>query len=172
GVFRHASAGHPPVLAPGAAGGALSGGAPSRRVRRHGRPIVSALRRTGCVVTSTGNALHPPRFPRRPRSSALMPNIRILTLMLAGVAMLGPFSIDTYLPAFEMIAADFGVEDVLMQHTLSVYLLSFAFMSLFWGTLSDSFGRRPVIIASLLLFGIGSVGSALAPSYGWLLFFR
>ncbi len=101
-----------------------------------------------------------------------MPNIRILTLMLAGLAMLGPFSIDTYLPAFEMIAADFGVEDVLMQHTLSVYLLSFAFMSLFWGTLSDSFGRRPVIIASLLLFGIGSVGSALAPSYGWLLFFR
>jgi len=101
-----------------------------------------------------------------------MLNIRTLTLMLAGLAMLGPFSIDTYLPAFGKIASDFGVEDVLMQHTLSVYLLSFAVMSLFWGTLSDTFGRRPVIIASLVLFGIGSVGSALAPSYGWLLFFR
>lgn len=101
-----------------------------------------------------------------------MPNIRTLTLMLAGLAMLGPFAIDTYLPAFKMIADDFGVSEVLMQHTLSVYLLSFAVMSLFWGTLSDSYGRRPVIIASLVLFGIGSVGSALAPSYGWLLFFR
>ena len=86
--------------------------------------------------------------------------------------MLGPFAIDTYLPAFDRIADDFGVESVLMQHTLSVYLLSFAFMSLFWGTLSDTFGRRPIIIAALLIFLVGSVGSALAPSYGWLLFFR
>lgn len=101
-----------------------------------------------------------------------MPTIRTLTLMLAGLAMLGPFAIDTYLPAFGKISSDLGVEDVLMQHTLSVYLLSFAVMSLFWGTLSDTFGRRPVIIASLLLFGVGSIGCALAPSYGWLLFFR
>lgn len=101
-----------------------------------------------------------------------MSNIRILTLMLAGLAMLGPFAIDTYLPAFDKIAGDFGVDAVLMQHTLSVYLLSFAFMSLFWGTLSDTFGRRPVIIFALTIFLIGSVGSALAPSYGWLLFFR
>src|SRR5690606_23484497 len=101
-----------------------------------------------------------------------MPDIRVLTLMLAGLAMLGPFAIDTYLPAFDRIAGDFGVDPVLMQHTLSVYLLSFAFMSLFWGTLSDSFGRRPVIIAALVIFLVGSVGSALAPSYGWLLFFR
>src|SRR5690606_21905301 len=61
---------------------------------------------------------------------------------------------------------------VLMQHTLSVYLLSFACMSLFWGTLSDSFGRRPVIIFALVIFLVGSIGSAFAPSYGWLLFFR
>lgn len=101
-----------------------------------------------------------------------MPNIRTLTLMLASLAMLGPFAIDTYLPAFGKIAADFGVDDALMQHTLSVYLLSFACMSLFWGTLSDTFGRRPVIIAALVIFSIGSVGCALAPSYGWLLFFR
>ena len=101
-----------------------------------------------------------------------MPSIRVLTLMLAGLAMLGPFSIDTYLPAFDRIAADFAVEGVLMQHTLSIYLLSFGIMSLFWGSMSDSFGRRPVIIASLVIFLVGSIGCALAPSYGWLLFFR
>lgn len=101
-----------------------------------------------------------------------MPSIRVLTLMLAGLAMLGPFSIDTYLPAFDRIAADFAVEGVLMQHTLSIYLLSFGIMSLFWGAMSDSFGRRPVILASLVIFLVGSIGCALAPSYGWLLFFR
>ncbi len=114
----------------------------------------------------------PPDQGGPPHLILFMPNIRTLTLMLAGLAMLGPFAIDTYLPAFERIATDFGVEDAMMQHTLSVYLMSFACMSLFWGTLSDSFGRRPVIIASLLLFAIGSIGSMLAPSYGWLLFFR
>ena len=106
----------------------------------------------------------------RPPLPAFMTDIRVLTLMLAGLAMLGPFAIDTYLPAFDQIAADLDVDVVLMQHTLSVYLLSFAVMSLFWGTLSDAFGRRPVIIAALVIFCIGSVGSFLAPSYGWLLF--
>lgn len=101
-----------------------------------------------------------------------MRDLRILTLLLAGLAMLGPFAIDTYLPAFHLISRDFSVDNVLMQHTLSIYLLSFAVMSLFWGTLSDAFGRRPVILFSLFLFLAGSIGSAFAPSYGWLLFFR
>src|SRR5690606_27696585 len=108
----------------------------------------------------------------RPPIPVFMTDIRVLTLMLAGLVMLGPFAIDTYLPAFDQIATDLEVDVVLMQHTLSVYLVSFAVMSLFWGTLADAFGRRPVIIASLFIFFIGSVGSFLAPSYGWLLFFR
>ncbi|MGE8548262.1 MAG: multidrug effflux MFS transporter [Alcaligenes sp.] len=99
-------------------------------------------------------------------------NYRNLTLVLAALAMLGPFATDAYLPAFHRIGAEFEVDPSLVQQTLSVYLFGFAFMSLFWGTLSDSFGRRPVILASLILFGIGSIGSALAPSFGWLLFFR
>jgi DHA1 family bicyclomycin/chloramphenicol resistance-like MFS transporter len=101
-----------------------------------------------------------------------MKNTRTLTLMLAALAMLGPFATDAYLPSFHSIGAEFQVGQPLVQQTLSVYLFAFAFMSLFWGTLSDSFGRRPIIIISLVLFTIGSVGSALAPSFGWLLFFR
>lgn len=101
-----------------------------------------------------------------------MTKTRVLTLMLAALAMLGPFATDAYLPSFHAIGDEFGVGQPLVQQTLSVYLFSFAFMSLFWGTLSDSFGRRPVIIVALALFGIGSLGAALAPSFGWLLFFR
>ncbi len=97
---------------------------------------------------------------------------RNLTLLLAGLSMLGPFATDTFLPSFPAIATHFDVSSVLVQQTLSVYLAAYAFMSLFYGTLSDSFGRRPVILGALLIFAIGSIGAALAPSFGWLLFFR
>ncbi len=99
-------------------------------------------------------------------------NTGILTLILAGLAMIGPFAIDTFLPSFPAIAARFDVSMALVQQTLSAYLLAFSLMSLFYGTLSDSFGRRPVILGSLLLFTAASVGAALAPSFGWLLAFR
>lgn len=101
-----------------------------------------------------------------------MKQLRPLTLMLAGLAMLGPFCIDTYLPSFAAIARDFGVAPVLVQQTLSVYLMCFAGMMLFHGTLSDSFGRRPVIIVSLGVFTLASVGAAMAPQLGWLIVFR
>lgn len=120
----------------------------------------------GRVITSAGSPT-----ARRDAASP-MTTTRTLTLMLAALAMLGPFATDAYLPAFDQIAREFGVGDARVQHTLSVYLFGFAFMSLFWGTLSDSFGRRPIIIAALVLFAIGSIGSTFAPSYGWLLFFR
>lgn len=92
--------------------------------------------------------------------------------MLAGLAMLGPFSIDTYLPSFAAISRDFGVSSVVVQQTLSAYLLCFAGMMLFHGMLSDSFGRRPVIIASLGVFTIASAGAALASNIGVLIAFR
>ncbi|MBM3357208.1 MAG: multidrug effflux MFS transporter [Betaproteobacteria bacterium] len=92
--------------------------------------------------------------------------------MLAGLAMLGPFSIDTYLPSFPAIQGRFSVTPLEMQQTLSVYLITFAVMSLFHGTLSDSFGRRPVILVSLAIFVVASIGCAAAQSFGQLLAFR
>jgi MFS transporter, DHA1 family, multidrug resistance protein len=86
--------------------------------------------------------------------------------------MLGPFSIDTYLPSFPAIRADFGVTSVELQQTLSAYLLTFAVMTLFHGTLSDSLGRRPVILWSLAAFVLASLGCAAAQTFGQLLFFR
>ncbi len=96
----------------------------------------------------------------------------LLAAILAALAMLGPFSIDTYLPSFPAIARDFGVTTLELQQTLSVYLISFAVMTLFHGTLSDSFGRRPVILAGLVVFSLASVGCAFTQSFGQLLFFR
>jgi DHA1 family bicyclomycin/chloramphenicol resistance-like MFS transporter len=95
-----------------------------------------------------------------------------LTLILAGLAMVGPLAIDTYLPSFPALAQTFDVSQLLVQQTLSGFLFPFAFMMLFYGTLSDSFGRRPVIIGSLVIYTIASFGAAFAPSFGWLLVSR
>ena len=95
-----------------------------------------------------------------------------LAVLLAVLGMLGPFSIDTYIPAFSGIARSIGATPVQMQQTLSVYLFGFAFMNLFHGALSDSFGRRPVVLWGLVVFTVASLGCALSQNIGQLVFFR
>ncbi len=97
---------------------------------------------------------------------------RALAVLLAALGMLGPFSIDTYLPAFSGIALALDATPVQMQQTLSAYLFGFAFMNLFHGALADSYGRRPVVLWGVGVFALASVGCALAPTIGWLVFFR
>ena len=93
-------------------------------------------------------------------------------ILLALLGMLGPFSIDTYLPAFAGIAQSLNATPVQMQQTLSAYLFGFAFMALFHGAISDSFGRRPVVLWGLAAFTVASAGCALSQSIGQLIFFR
>ena len=95
-----------------------------------------------------------------------------LAVLLACLGMLGPFSIDTYLPAFTGIAQTIGATPVQMQQTLSAYLFGFAIMNLFHGALSDSLGRRPVVLWGVALFTLASAGCALADNIGALVFWR
>jgi DHA1 family bicyclomycin/chloramphenicol resistance-like MFS transporter len=95
-----------------------------------------------------------------------------LAVLLALLGMLGPFSIDTYIPAFSGIARSLGATPVEMQQTLSAYLFGFAFMNLFHGALADSFGRRPVVLWGIAMFTIASAGCALSQSIEQLVFFR
>ena len=95
-----------------------------------------------------------------------------LAVLLATLGMLGPFSIDTYIPAFAGIATSLDATPLEMQQTLSAYLFGFAFMSLFHGALSDSIGRRPVVRWGLAAFTLASMGCALSQSIGQLVFFR
>lgn len=108
-----------------------------------------------------------------PQASTLWRGPRwTLAVLLAVLGMLGPFAIDTYLPAFSGIAQALGATPLHMQQTLSAYLFGFAFMNLFHGALADSFGRRPVILWGLLLFTVASAGCALAQNIGQLVLFR
>jgi DHA1 family bicyclomycin/chloramphenicol resistance-like MFS transporter len=108
-----------------------------------------------------------PRAGERDSRTALL-----LAIILAGLATIGPFTIDTYMPSFPAIGRAFGATPLQLQQTLSAYLIPFAFMTLFHGTLSDSFGRKPVILIGLGLFAAASVGCALAQSFNQLLVFR
>src|SRR5574343_653597 len=96
----------------------------------------------------------------------------VLALLLAALASLGPFSIDTFLPAIHDMGQSLGASPIEMQQTLSIYLFCYALMMLWHGAISDTVGRRPVILLSTLTFAVASIGCALAPNLGTLLLFR
>ncbi|MGO1891880.1 MAG: multidrug effflux MFS transporter [Luteimonas sp.] len=97
---------------------------------------------------------------------------RGLPWLLAGLAMFGPFTIDTIFPAFSQMGEELRADKLAMQQTISVYLFAFALMSVVHGPLSDALGRRRVILGGLVVFTLGSVGCALADNLGTLLVFR
>jgi DHA1 family bicyclomycin/chloramphenicol resistance-like MFS transporter len=96
----------------------------------------------------------------------------MLAALLGSLGTIGPFAVDTYLPAFAGIAQSLAASPLQMQQTLSAYLLGIAVMNLFHGALSDGFGRRPVILAGIGVFALASVGCALADDVGTLVLWR
>ena len=87
---------------------------------------------------------------------------RGIALLLASLAALGPFSIDTYLPSFPEIGESLNATPIEVQQTLTAYLLPFAIMALWHGAISDALGRRRVILVSLALFGLSLFGCLFA----------
>jgi len=88
----------------------------------------------------------------------------VLILVIAGLLMLAPFTVDAYLPSFHAIADEFGVGQAAIQQTLSLYLVAFASMMLFYGPAADSFGRKRVILLALLVYGGMTIWAALSQS--------
>ena len=95
-----------------------------------------------------------------------------IAALIATLAMLGPFSIDAYLPAFGAIEATFDAPRIAVQQTLSIYLLAYAAMMLWHGALSDALGRRPIVLASLIVFAIATLGCMIAGNIESLWLFR
>ena len=84
--------------------------------------------------------------------------------LLMSVTVASQLALTIFLPAMPALARHFDVAYGTAQLMLSVYLFAFAFAQLAVGPLSDSMGRRPVLLASLAVFTIGSVGCALSPT--------
>lgn len=99
------------------------------------------------------------------------PDARLLAV-LALLAMLAPVGTDMYLPAFPQMASELGVSDGAIQLTLTAFMIGLAIGQLFWGPVSDRFGRqRPLILASIGLVA-ASVLAATSESIGILVLAR
>ncbi|MCP1328433.1 MFS transporter, partial [Halomonas sp. 707D4] len=93
----------------------------------------------------------------------------IVVLSLALTMMLGPFSMDTYLPAFPVIGETLGVSQQSVSLSVSVYVIALALGQLVGGALSDRFGRQRVLMGGLAIFALAGVVIGLADSLGPLL---
>ena len=93
----------------------------------------------------------------RPPGSALF-------VALVLVAFLGPVSIHLFIPVLPFVRQAFGVAADEAQLTFSLAILSMALATPIYGTLSDRYGRLPVMIGGIGLFTIGAAVSAMAPS--------
>lgn len=100
---------------------------------------------------------------------ALTENSKVLITLLIAITALAPVSLQIFIPALPAIQSSFGSDTGVTQLVLSLSILANAIATLLYGPLSDRFGRRPVVLVGFLLFIVGSVLSALAPSVGFLI---
>jgi Bcr/CflA subfamily drug resistance transporter len=77
---------------------------------------------------------------------------------LAGLSVLGFLATDMYLPAFAAIQQDLNTSAASVSASLSLFLAGFAIGQLFWGPLSDRYGRKPILLAGLTIFALGCLG--------------
>jgi DHA1 family bicyclomycin/chloramphenicol resistance-like MFS transporter len=93
----------------------------------------------------------------------------MLAVLLGGLSMVSPFSIDTFFPAFHAMERALQVDAWQLQQVITAYMLPFAFASLVHGPLSDAVGRRPVMIWGMSLYALGSIACTFAPNYASLM---
>ena len=84
-------------------------------------------------------------------------------LLLALLLGLQPVTTDLYLPALPALTQGFGASMVQAQLTLTALLLAFGTSQLFWGPLSDKWGRRPVLLGGIAVYVGAAIACALAP---------
>ncbi|MFZ3219629.1 MAG: multidrug effflux MFS transporter [Rhodoferax sp.] len=96
----------------------------------------------------------------------------LIVLMLSVLMGIQPVTTDLYLPALPRLTHELGASMAQAQLTLTALLLAFGISQLFWGPLSDRFGRRPVLLAGLTAYVAASLGSALAPTMDLLIIWR
>ena len=83
---------------------------------------------------------------------------------LGAITLIGPLAIHLFLPVMPAVKSAFAISDAPVELTFSVTLFTMAIVTLFYGSLSDRCGRRPVLLCGLALFVLGSALSAFAGS--------
>ena len=96
----------------------------------------------------------------------------LVVLLLSLLLGIQPVTTDLYLPALPALTEGFGAPVSQAQLTLTALLLAFGTSQLFWGPLSDRYGRRPVLLAGLAAYTLASIGCVLAPTMTLLIVWR
>ena len=110
----------------------------------------------------------PPLKPVQTAPAAAMPP-GLVVLLLALLLGSQPITTDLYLPALPQLTGDLAGSVTQAQLTLTALLLCFGISQLFWGPLSDRFGRKPVLLCGLSLYSAAAIGNTLAPTFEWLI---
>ncbi len=93
-------------------------------------------------------------------------------LLLGALVAFGPLAIDLYLPALPAIAAGLGASPEAVQSSITVFLAGFAVGMLFYGPISDRYGRRTVMLSGIALFALASLACMLATAVEQLILAR
>ena len=100
------------------------------------------------------------------QEGAKRPGTREMTALLAGLMALNAFAIDAMVPALPDIGRSLGVaEENHRQLVVVAYFVGFASTQLIWGPLADRFGRKPVLAAGIVLYGLFGLLCAFAGSF-------
>jgi DHA1 family bicyclomycin/chloramphenicol resistance-like MFS transporter len=100
-----------------------------------------------------------------PRSAAYL-------ALLISLSSFGPLTMSIYTPVMPLIGVDLDAGADAVKYTLTTYMLGFAVGQLFYGPLSDRFGRRPIVLMGVAFFTLTSLGCAFAPSIAGLIGLR
>jgi len=124
------------------------------------------------VTSARNERVSPPRKHPSVRRS-IVKNTQPLSIGLL-IALVGfpQISETIYTPALPNVASGLGASAYLVEATLAIYFLGFAFGVLLWGTISDGYGRRPAMLMGLMIYGMGTMACANVGSVEALLAWR
>ncbi|HMR30761.1 MAG TPA: multidrug effflux MFS transporter [Geminicoccaceae bacterium] len=106
------------------------------------------------------------------KSSTFAPGTAAFVLLMAGLMTMSAMTIDINLPAIPVTAEEFGVPVSLVQLTVPIFFIGFAFGQAVYGSASDRFGRKPVMMVGIVLFIASSLACVVAPDAHSLLAMR
>ena len=95
-----------------------------------------------------------------------------LLFILGLLVIFSPLAIDIYLPAFPTIAEQFSASEKQIQQTVAIFMLTVGLGQLIAGPLADKFGRKPVAINGVTIYGLAAFGAYLAPDFTSLMIAR
>ena len=95
-----------------------------------------------------------------------------LLFILGLLVIFSPLAIDIYLPAFPTIAEQFNASEKQIQQTVAIFMLTVGLGQLIAGPLADKFGRKPVAITGVTIYGLAAFGAYLAPDFASLMIAR